>query len=144
MGRIHDFVAHKEGVNGISWGPSTNPAVMMSSLRPASDDKFEASDKFKLPSKRLVSGGNDNAVMLWEFSENQETPKATKIGEHSDWVRDVAWSNNIGLLHETIASCSEDGLAKVWRQEHKKEGAIWVSKEVKVADKVPLWKVSWS
>lgn len=113
-------------------------------MRGASDDKFEAQDKFKLPSKRLVSGGNDNTVMLWEFIENKDTPVGTKVGEHTDWVRDVAWSNNIGLLHETIASCSEDGLAKVWRQVHSKEGVSWIPKEVKVADKVPLWKVSWS
>ena len=68
----------------------------------------------------------------------------TKIGEHSDWVRDVAWSNNIGLLHDTIASCSEDGTARVWRHVADKEGSQWVPKEVKVAERVPLWKASWS
>lgn len=142
MARIHDFVAHKEGVNGISWGPSTFPAVMLPSIRPIDSDKSD--DKFKLPCKRLASGGNDNAVMVWEFADGLETPKGTKIGEHLDWVRDVSWSNNIGLLHETIASCSEDGTAKVWRQVSDKEGTAWVPKEVKVAEKVPLWKISWS
>ena len=138
MARIHDFVAHKEGVNGISWGPSTSPALLMPSVRP--EDKFEATDKFKLPNRRLVSGGNDNIVRLWEFVDG--TLKETKVGEHTDWVRDVAWSNNIGLLHETIATCSEDGVAKVWKQVQSKEGSKWDSKDVKIA--VPLWKVSWS
>jgi len=33
------------------------------------DDKFDTGmpDKFKPPPKRLVSGGNDNAIYLWEF-----------------------------------------------------------------------------
>jgi protein transport protein SEC13 len=107
------------------------------------EDKYD-SDKFKLPPKRLVSGGNDNCVVVWEFVDGQEEPRMTKIGEHSDWVRDVAWSNNIGLLHDTIASCSEDGTARVWRHVADKEGSQWVPKEVKVAERVPLWKASWS
>lgn len=101
-------------------------------------------EKFKLPVKRLVSGGNDKAVMVWEFFDASESPRATKIGEHTDWVRDVAWSNNIGLLHETIASCSEDCTAKVWRHVADKDGSNWVPKEVKISEKIPLWKVSWS
>ena len=139
--KIHDFVAHKEGVNGISWGPSTEPAVLMQSS-PIVEDKNDSvmPEKFKLPAKRLVSGGNDNAVNLCEFVD--ENVKVTKIGEHSDWVRDVAWSNNIGLLYDTIASCSEDGTVKVWRHVNEKE-VHWIAKEVKISEKIPLWKVSW-
>lgn len=118
----------------------------MQSVQGASDDKYDAGmpDKFKPPPKRLVSGGNDNAVNIWEFVDGQETPTRTKIGEHSDWVRDVAWCCNIGLLHEMIASCSEDCTAKVWKHISDKEGSKWVAKEVKIAEKVPNWKVSWS
>lgn len=107
------------------------------------EDKADAimPEKFRLPAKRLVSGGNDNAVNLVEFGVD-EVVKVTKIGEHSDWVRDVAWSNNIGLLHDTIASCSEDCTVKVWRQVNKDH--TWVPKEVKISEKIPLWKVSWS
>ena len=135
-------MAHKEGVNGISWGPSTEPAVLMQSISSFVEDKADAvmPDKFKLPAKRLVSGGNDNAVNLFEFVD--ETVRVTKIGEHQDWVRDVAWSNNIGLLHDTIASCSEDGTVRVWR--HLAKDQAWASKEVKISEKIPLWKVSWS
>lgn len=118
----------------------------MQSLHHSSDDKYDAGiqEKFKLPPKRLVSGGNDNAVNVWEFIDGVETPKLTKIGEHNDWVRDVAWCSNIGLLHEMIASCSEDCTARVWKNVHDKEGSGWVHKEVKIAEKIPLWKVSWS
>ncbi len=71
--------------------------------------------QFSLPPKRFVTGGNDCKVMLWAFKEKLE-----KIGElnqeHGDWVRDVAWCNNIGLMNETIASCSEDCKVKIWRK----------------------------
>ena len=26
--KIHDFIAHQSGVNGISWGPATEPAIL--------------------------------------------------------------------------------------------------------------------
>lgn len=57
-----NFVAHKEGVNGISWGPSTEPAMLTKTNQ--SEDR-----KFSLPSKRLASGGNDKLVKIWEFRE---------------------------------------------------------------------------
>jgi len=115
----------------------------MQSVSSFVEDKSDSvvSEKFKLPPKRLVSGGNDNAVNLFEFVD--ENVKFTKIGEHSDWVRDVAWSNNIGILHETIASCSEDCSVKVWRHVNEKEDH-WIAKDVKISEKIPLWKVSWS
>ena len=60
-----------------------------------------------LPSKRLVTGGSDTKVKLWSFRDNQFCP-LKELGSHEDWVRDVAWSNNVGLMHDTIATCSED------------------------------------
>jgi len=137
---MHDFVAHKEGVNGLSWGPPTEPALLSSS----SDDLLsqKASGKFQPPVKRLVSGGNDMKVQLWELPEGQEEPKGQEIGVHGDWVRDVAWCNNIGLQHEMIASCSEDKTARVWKKNGEK--GSWTFKEIKLEEDVPLWKVSWS
>ena len=44
------------------------------------------------------------------------------IGSHTDWVRDVAWCSNIGLMHEMIASCSEDAKCKVWVSEGGSKG----------------------
>lgn len=36
--------------------------------------------KFSLPLKRLVSGGNDNKVKIWEFAEGDLKPKEIEIG----------------------------------------------------------------
>jgi len=88
---------------------------MKAASQTSGDISGDMQDKFKPPVKRLVSGGNDCIVNLWEFVDSSETPQCTKIGEHTDWVRDVAWCNNIGLLHDMIASCSEDCTAKVWK-----------------------------
>lgn len=120
--KIHDFAGHKEGVNGLSWGPSTEPALLT-----------KKEGKFTLPPKRLVSGGNDLAVRLWELNDGEEEPKNTTIGEHKDWVRDVAWCNNIGLMHDMIATCSEDKTCKVWKNTGESEGVTstkWSCKEI--------------
>ena len=93
-----------------------------------------------------MSGGNDNKVIVWQLKdEDGQAPKEFKvIGEHSDWVRDVAWCCNIGLMSEMIASCSEDTTCKVWKKDAKTDS--WKGEDVKIPEKenVPLWKVSWS
>jgi len=61
--KIHEFVAHNEGVNGISWGPSTEPAILSGGQ--GQDGQQAAGGKFQPPPKRLVSGGNDCKVNLW-------------------------------------------------------------------------------
>ena len=35
---------------------------------------------------------------------------------HEDWVRDVAWSPNLGLAYDLVASCSEDQKVKIWKR----------------------------
>lgn len=62
------------------------------------------------------------------------------MGTHDDWVRDVAWCNNIGLMSDTIATCSEDQKVKVWKKESPKDE--WTFKEINI--NTPAWKVSWS
>jgi len=112
------FPAHEIGVNAVSWSSATSSI------------------------KRLVSGGCDNSVKIWRFSETESQWKLEqKLEAHSDWVRDVAWAPNIGLPSTTIASCSQDGSVIVWVQEepdprflHK---VIYKSKDV-------VWRVSWS
>lgn len=51
---------------------------------------------------------------MWELRDGEQDPIQTTLGSHQEWVRDVAWCSNIGLMHEMIASCSEDGTCKVW------------------------------
>ena len=139
----HTFVAHAEGVNGISWGPSTEPAILSSNQ--GADGQSAAGGKFQPPPKRLVSGGNDHKVMVWELKDEKgSSPVGTPLGSHTDWVRDVAWCNNIGLMHEMIASCSEDTTCKVWKNNGADKANPWTEEVIAFPEQVPLWKVSWS
>jgi protein transport protein SEC13 len=75
---------------------------------------------------------------VWTFKDGKFVSQ--EIGSHDDWVRDVAWSNNIGLLHDTIASCSEDKKVKIWKQTVKDKWEIKAELDIQS----PAWKVSWS
>lgn len=58
---LKNLVAHQEGVNGISWGPATEPAILSQS----ESGGASGSTKFQPPAKRLVTGGNDGKVRMW-------------------------------------------------------------------------------
>lgn len=77
-------------------------------------------DAQQLPPKRIVSGGADNKVKIWSWKDTQFALASTLSG-HTDWVRDVAWCNNLGLKQEMIATCSEDMTVKVWKKDLQKE-----------------------
>lgn len=81
---------------------------------------------------------------MWQLNEESGSglPIKTVLGSHNDWVRDVAWCNNIGLMHEMIASCSEDQTCKVWKNDGPNKE--WQCETIEFPEKVPLWKVSWS
>ena len=97
-----------------------------------------------MPPKRLVSGGNDKIVKLWEFRAGEVNPIEQTIGHHDDLIRDVAWSSNVGNQFDMIASCSEDKTCKVWKQDfHSKENP-WSCFQISFSENQPLWKVSWS
>jgi len=122
--------AHAIGVNAVSWGPAVSPSSLVTSTAPT-----------VAPIKRFASGGCDNLVKIWRFSENENVPKVeeTLEGVHTDWVRDVAWSPNIGLPTSTIASCSQDGTVVIWTHDNTN----WSKK---ILPKFPdvVWRVSWS
>jgi len=110
------FEAHRTGVNAVSWAPST---------------------------KRLVSGGCDNAVKIWnlETADWRQENHPTLAETHQDWVRDVSWAPNIGLPSTTIASCSQDGEVYIWTQE---EGQNTAFNRKAIKMKEVAWRVSWS
>ncbi len=54
-----------------------------------------------------MSAGCDGKLKWWYFKDNKFV-STKEILAHDDWVRDVAWCNNIGLTQDTVASCSED------------------------------------
>jgi len=113
------FEAHTEGVNGLSWGPSTEPAILSQK-----NNANEAEKEFSLPAMRLATGGTDKFVKMWTFDDFSQKPSFEVIGYHEDWVRDVAWCPSLGLQFDMIASCSEDKSCIVWTQDGKNSKKI--------------------
>jgi len=126
--------AHKIGCNSVSWAPASHTGSL---VQQPSQDQPE-NTKFV---KRIVSGGSDNMVKIWEFNETKgQWQQENQLEGHSDWVRDVSWAPNIGLPFETIASCSQDKTVIIWVREQNTNQ--W-NKQVLTFDNV-VWRVSWS
>jgi len=124
-----EFHAHTNGVNAVSWAPS-GPATQGPSLGPM----------------RMVSGGADNQVKLWQYDDRSqkwvELAGIDAENGHTDVIRDVAWRPNIvGAPSSTIASCSEDKTVIIWTQEM--EGQPWKKAQVIQLDG-PVRRVDWS
>lgn len=64
-----------------------------------------------------MTGGADKLVKLWEITDEGMVERG-QLGEHADWVRDVAWSNNLGIMSDLIASCSEDKKVRIYKRSH--------------------------
>ncbi|EFC47435.1 sec13 protein [Naegleria gruberi] len=126
--------AHKTGCNSVCWAPASHTGAL---VQQSSQDQPE-NLKFV---KRIVSGGSDKLVKIWEFNEssNQWQIEAELEG-HDDWVRDVSWAPNIGLPYETIASCSQDKRVIIWTRDQNSNQ--W-SKQILPFENV-VWRVSWS
>ncbi|XP_022971254.1 protein transport protein SEC13 homolog B-like [Cucurbita maxima] len=121
--------AHSVGVTSVSWGPTTAPGSLIGS---SSVD----------PVWKLASGGFDSTVKVWTLKDGSwRRDSSPALQMHTDWVRDVAWSPNLGLQKSTIASGSQDGTVIIWSV--AKEGGKWEG--IVMNDfKTPIWKVSWS
>lgn len=120
-------MAHRVGCNAISWAPALAPFTSGSIASPAV--------------KMFATGGCDNNVMVWK--EEGNAWKSEVIGSHENWVRDVAWSHNIGVSSLTLASCSQDKKVLLWSAQSDKDK--FTQKELK-KDPFPdvVWRVSWS
>ncbi|PVU85239.1 hypothetical protein BB560_007112 [Smittium megazygosporum] len=137
--------AHSSGVNSVSWAPST-PISSLS--QPISPNSFV---------KKLASGGSDNLVKIWDYSDSTKTYELSHtLAAHDDWVRDVAFAPNIGLGSQYLASCSQDKTVILWScdipdpnadpsQQKSSEKTVWSHKPLtsKPFNDV-VWRVSWS
>lgn len=108
--------AHNIGCNAVSWAPGSSP------------------------NPRIVTGGCDSYVKIWQLLPGKDWQLEAKLEGHSDWVRDVAWAPSAGLNNQRIASCSQDCRVLVWSQE--KDGKFR-AKELPAFPDV-VWHVSWS
>ena len=86
-----------------------------------------------MPPMRFVSCGCDNKVKEWIFEEGERSFRELAVGEHSDWVRDVAWSPNVGLRHDLVASGGEDQKVTIWAKEQDQWSRRFVIEGTRVA-----------
>ena len=64
---------------------------------------------------KLVSGGFDSVVKVWEFVNGGWKLESALVSDmHTECVRDVAWAPVLGLAKSTIASASQDGKVVIW------------------------------
>lgn len=121
------FGAHEIGVNAGTWAPSV-------------------SDGKKFEERRIVTGGCDNLVKIWKFTEDGSNVVLEDVLQgHTDWVRDVAWSpSNLGKAY--VASASQDRTVLIWTKETKSDGSSAWKKSLLSKEKFPdvCWRASWS
>ncbi|KAK3286949.1 protein transport protein Sec13 [Cymbomonas tetramitiformis] len=120
--------AHLVGCTAVSWAPASPPGSIVSS---------NATGLVR----RLVSAGCDNTVKVWTCREGTNDWRKEELLGHTDWVRDAAWAPNVGLPKNTIASCGQDGNVFIWSE----SAGEWSKTLLPFnAEKVPVWRVSWS
>lgn len=126
--------AHNNYINSISWAPAFN----MSFYNEFNDYSSNIRDLNEMSIKRFCTGGNDNMVKIWKFS-NGVIEEETSFDNHKNWVRDVAWLKYLGARYSTIATCGEDGLLVILQMKDN----IWVKVFEKKTD-IPILTCSWS
>ncbi|KAI8895203.1 WD40-repeat-containing domain protein [Globomyces pollinis-pini] len=121
--------AHSIGVNSVSWAPSFTNTSLIS-----------ASNTTHI--KRFASGGCDNIVKIWKEEDGTWKEEASLQG-HTDWVRDVAFTPNVGFSKTCLASCSQDKTVIIWTLDPNT--SKWTSKPLTPEPFIDVvWRVSWS
>jgi len=168
--------AHPGGVTAVSWGPDLKSAALLalnqldgkstpstSTTAPATLTATQAASSATATAavvseskgsgvgvwrawRRLVTGGCDNRIRIWRYSEadgrwsEQAKAFANDDNRHKDWVRDVAWAPSVGLPNSTIASCSDDKSLVIWTES---PSGLWTrARTIPFTHRV--WKLSWS
>jgi protein transport protein SEC13 len=168
---IYVIGVHHASVNAVQWAPFQNGAMIASASSDGTvavtamstdggwQEPVIVSDQHKLgatavsfaPFHRCVSavvlacGGCDNQVALWGAPLGTTAFKLImQFKEHSDWIRDVAFSSNAESPFCVLASCSQDSTIVVRRKEwaNVTTGGAWASSTTKV--ETAAWRLSWS
>ncbi|GIY00504.1 protein SEC13 homolog [Caerostris extrusa] len=134
--KIHN--AHTIGCNAVSWAPVNAQLVYGGSVEYSGTN---ANPSTSNTTKRFVTGGCDNLVKIWKYSDKEDTwCEEEKLEAHSNWVRDVAWAPAAHFGQSVIASCSQDKRVIIWT---KTKETPWTAKVLHTFDDV-VWHVSWS
>ncbi|TIC75162.1 WD40 repeat-like protein [Wallemia mellicola] len=127
------LAAHKLGVTSVSWAPASSNSNITA---PGSANASALSHK-------LVTGGCDSLIKIWSLnSETKQWQCDDTLQTHTDWVRDIAWSPNVGLSKQYIASASQDKTVYVHTQQIA--NGEWSSTKIDYDFKDTVWRLSWS
>lgn len=153
--RIKD--AHTMGVNAVNWAPPTSSDGFLIAAHGLSGDPMNGGSSSLI--RRLVSGGCDSCVKIWrEDPTSKNWYEEARLEKHADWVRDVAWADDLGLSRQKIASCGQDGAVIIWTQVHPVDSSsanpgVMMDRAAASASWQPtllhtfndtVWQVSWS
>lgn len=105
--------AHPIGCNAVSWQPATQPGSLLTGQTAGDANGAQSS-----PIRRFASAGCDNVIKIWELSQEQNRwVEVEQLTGHTDWIRDVCFSPNIGLPRSYLASASQDRTVLVWTKD---------------------------
>lgn len=105
MWDLHVIHALETPVSSISFGPAS---YTIQELRKATED-------ITIPPLRFVVAAEDENVYEWvKIGKNDYAQNI--VGTHKDVVTDVAWSSNIGLNEDIIASAGKDKSVYLWQR----------------------------
>lgn len=105
MWDLHVIHALETPVSSISFGPAS---YTIQELRKATED-------VTIPPLRFVVAAEDENVYEWvKIGKNDYAQNI--VGTHKDVVTDVAWSSNIGLNEDIIASAGKDKAVYLWQR----------------------------
>jgi len=104
----------------------------------------------------LATASCDCSVKIWLKEDEVENFREVLCLEgHSNWVRDVSWSNQAGNNYEILVSCSEvrifllapcfqDQTAILWKVQKTTERDFSASQLKVLQYEGPVWRVCWS
>lgn len=146
--------AHPIGCNAVSWAPATSPGSLLVGQAPGVGAEGVEGQSNKI--QRFASAGCDNIIKIWEFSRERNIWEVIdQLNGHTDWIRDVTFSPNIGLPRSYLASASQDRTVIVWTRDGDgpwtktiltPTGSLPANTPLDESNKFKdtLWRTSWS
>lgn len=108
--------AHPIGCNAVSWAPATVPGSLLVGQTPGTGAESVEGQSSRV--QRFASAGCDNVIKIWQFSQEKNLWEVIEeLNGHTDWIRDVTFSPNIGLPRSYLASASQDRTVIVWTKD---------------------------
>eukprot|EP00823_Brevimastigomonas_motovehiculus_P008547 TRINITY_DN784_c7_g1_i1.p2 TRINITY_DN784_c7_g1~~TRINITY_DN784_c7_g1_i1.p2 ORF type:complete len:380 (-),score=114.55 TRINITY_DN784_c7_g1_i1:1341-2366(-) len=167
------FVAHKGGVNAVSWGPDVKTGAMLAintsssslqdSKQQSSSSSFSASSASSSSSssssslsstssqmlnklaKRLVTAGCDNRVRIWRYNETDNIWVEQKVFYNSDNAHND-WVRDVAwapALGLPVNTIASCSEDKTVIIWTEDSNGVWKKSKV-IPFKTKVWRVSWS